>query len=247
MARGELKSTAKEAYDVLSVDVFDTLLLRDASSQRERFAEVARTLAELLRARGCTVDAATLLALRRQAHASAYDAVSIERPEGDATLERMSEIQANLLGLDPSLVSLFIAAELEVESRHLSPNRSLIRFIDGLVGEGKRVIAVSDMYLSAGEIGQLMTRVIGKVPVHRIYASSEFGLTKRSRRLFDAVAAAEQIPSDRLLHYGDSAHADVSMARAAGWQACLFRRPNWMLAARKLAALRFVMAGEMGV
>jgi FMN phosphatase YigB (HAD superfamily) len=243
MSLARLRSVAQESFDVLSLDVFDTLLLRDASSQRERFAEVAVVLAGLLRERACEVDARTLFALRRRTHALAYEAVSLERPDGDATLARMSEIQASLLGLDPSIMELFIAAELDIESRHLTPNHKLIRLVEELRRDGKRVIAVSDMYLSAVEIGQLMTRVTGGIPVQRIYTSCEFGVTKRSSRLFAAVAAAEAVPPERLLHYGDDECADWTMARAARCQAFLFRRPNWMLAARKLAALRFALYG----
>jgi predicted HAD superfamily hydrolase len=240
VALDQLIATARDSFDVLSVDVFDTLLLRDSSVQRGRFREVAVSLAAMLRARGVDVDVKTLFALRQRAHHFAYQAVSIERPDGDATLVRISQIQTSLLGLDPSLTPLFIAAEFEVEQRHLAPNRRLIAFLQQLRRDGTRVVAISDMYLSGANIEDLLTRVVGSVPVDKVYASSDFGLTKQSGRLFAAVAAAEGIATAQMLHFGDHESADLAMARAAGCQAVLFRRPNWMLMARRLSALRLV-------
>ncbi len=240
MALGKLASTARDSFDVLSVDVFDTLLLRDSSVQQGRFREVAVSLAAMLRARGHDVDVRTLFALRRRAHQFAYQTVSIERPDGDATLAGISQVQASLLGLDPSLTPLFIAAELEVEQRHLRSNRPLVALIQQLRRDRTRVVAISDMYLSGSNIEDLLTRIVGSVPVDKVYASSDFGLTKQSGRLFTAVATAEGVATSRMLHFGDHESADLAMARAAGCQALLFRRPRWMHVARRLSALRLI-------
>ncbi len=240
MSLTRLKSIDHTSFDVLSVDVFDTILLRDISLQRRRFAQVAKILTKALHSRGHEVDEAILLSLRHRIHALAFQAVSMERPAGDATLARMSDIQVKLLGLPRPMNSLFIAAELEVECQHLSPNLQLIQYMNSIRRTGKRVVAVSDMYLSGLDIELLMSRIIGYIPVDRTYASCDFDLTKHYGKLFQKVASEERVSVDRIVHAGDNEHADLFSARRAGCQAVQLRRPSRMQILRKFAALRDV-------
>ena len=89
-----------------------------------------------------------LFRTRCEVHRLAYRAVAFERPNGDATLEGMARIQASLLGLEASLIPLFIEFELEIERKRLVSNKSLCEFLRSLRDRGKRVIAISDTYLS---------------------------------------------------------------------------------------------------
>src|SRR5438477_12512851 len=84
----------RKTFDLVSVDVFDTTLLRDNEGQRRRFAEVAAELSRRLAREGRGFDVGLLFKLRQAVHGLAYQAVRIERPEGDATLARMHEIQS---------------------------------------------------------------------------------------------------------------------------------------------------------
>jgi len=238
LSLAQFSSIDPKSFDLISVDLFDTLLLRDYSVQRSRFLEVAKTLSKTLQASGCQFSSGTLLGLRRRIHQVAYQAVSVEGLNGDAALARMIETQLALLGLDRSAASLFLAAELEVETRRLKPNLPLVRLLSALRESGKRVIAISDTYFSKENLELLVGRTVGNSPIERIYASCDLGLTKHSGLVFSEVAKLEKVTLPRLLHCGDDAHADLAMPRAAGCQAVLLPRPAWVLFLRHLSALR---------
>jgi FMN phosphatase YigB (HAD superfamily) len=231
-----LNAIDPKTFDVVSVDVFDTTLIRDNKGQRRRFADAAAELARRLGREGHAVDVGLLFKLRLMVHGLAYRAVAIERPAGDATLARMQKIQCLLLGLDPSCAAHMQEAELAVERRSLSANRDLIDWLAAMRAAGKSVIAVSDIYLPTAAVSALISEKTGTA-VARTYVSSDFGLTKSSGKLFARVAAIEGMPLARMLHCGDHPRSDVAMPRAAGMQAVLLPRPVLQRAMRKLSAL----------
>jgi FMN phosphatase YigB (HAD superfamily) len=227
----------RRTFDIVSVDVFDTTLLRNNKGQRKRFAEVAAELSRrLLTREGHAFDVGLLYNLRSAVHGLAYQAVRIERPEGDATLARMQQIQSVLLGLDPSCIAHMHEVEIAIERRSLSANRALIKWLADMRAEGKPVIAISDIYLPAKAVNDLILEKIGGTPIERTYVSSDLGLTKHSGKLFASVAAIEGIPLARMLHCGDHPRSDLAMPRAAGMQAVLLPRPPLQRAIRKVSS-----------
>jgi len=86
MSIARLSAISLDSFDMLSVDLFDAILLRDESSQRERFGEISSLAATRLREVGYDVGPGVLAALKSDPHAMAYRAVKIERPAGDAQL-----------------------------------------------------------------------------------------------------------------------------------------------------------------
>lgn len=72
MSVDDLARVDPGSFDVLSSDLFDTILLRDRSLQRQRFAE-----AMAAPARALGVDPAALARLRALLHASEYRALSV--------------------------------------------------------------------------------------------------------------------------------------------------------------------------
>jgi predicted HAD superfamily hydrolase len=237
LSSARLTSIPEDSFDLVSVDVFDTLLLRDHTVQRWRFLELARELSRRLPKTAHPVDVRTLLTVRHLVHDLTYRAVALDRPQGDVQLTRMAEIQASLLGLDKSAVALFLDVEKELECRHLTGNRQLCQTLRKLSRQGKRTIAVSDTYLSERDLRTLINNLIPDAPIQQIYSSSDLGLTKHSGRVFERVAMLEGVPAGRIVHCGDDIHSDSNMARAAGWQAVLIRRPAWMRLSRKLFAM----------
>ena len=242
MPLSALYALDRKTFDLVSVDVFDTTLLRDNEGQRRRFAEVAAEFARRLARDGHVLDVGLLFKLRLAVHGLAYQAVRMERPEGDATLTRMHNIQCALLGLPPSCITHMQQAELSVERRSLSANHNLLDWLAAMRAEGKAVIAISDTYLPGAAVNALVSEKTGGNSIERTYVSSDLGLTKHSGKLFASVAAIEGIPLARMLHCGDHPRSDVRMPRAAGMQAIFLPRPPLQRAMRKISSLVGVIA-----
>jgi predicted HAD superfamily hydrolase len=219
MSFGELEAVSPDSFDLVSTDIFDTVLLRDLSLEVERFVESSEFVAKALAKQGRSVSVQSLTRLRLLLHTLAYRAISIERPDEEIKIRDIYALQARLLGNGGGIQDMLHEAELNIESKRLSPNRRLLSVLRQLAASGKKIVATSDTYYSTCDLNHLLKTVIGENPIAQVYASSDLGLTKRSGRIFLEVAARERIPISRILHIGDNLHADVQMARAAGCQA----------------------------
>lgn len=228
-----------EAYDLISTDCFDTLLLRDNRSEWQRLAAIAQRTAAALAAHGHRLDAPLLLSTRLQAQKLAYRALEAVEPEGDVTLDAILRLQARMLQIDPALATVMADCELKEERISLRPNAWVIDRLEAAARAGRRVIAVSDTYLPADALRMLAATVIGTHPVMAFYSSADIGLTKRGGRLFDYVAKCEGVAPARILHIGDHGHADVTMARRAGLQAAHLPRPRLVMLKRIGSRIRY--------
>ena len=220
--------------DVVSTDIFDTILLRDASRQQQRFFETAVAASAIL-----SVDAMVLADLRQDMHDNAYRAVSVDGPRHDARLTAICNTMAVALGLDSSAADVLRDTEIAVDIRHLSPNRKLLDILNDLSRSGKRIIAVSDTWYSAEDLHRMMVGVVGPNPISHIYSSADLGVTKHTGGVFAEVEIREQVAAGRVLHVGDNWHADVEMPRAAGWTAIYLRREGRARQAQKALVASF--------
>ena len=217
-------------HDLISTDLFDTVLLRDASTETERLAAAARRAAPVV-----GVGAEALVRLRWALQESAYGAVALERPEGEARLEAMCAAMAAALGGGHAEAEVLRAAEVAVDIGHLRAHRRLLALLGGAREGGTRVVAVSDTYYGAADLRTILDAVVGPpVPLDAVYSSADVGLTKHAGGLFDEVARREGVPGHRVLHVGDHSDADVARARAASWSAVHLPRPA-AYRARRLA------------
>lgn len=228
---------ARPGVQVVSTDVFDTLVLRDATTESFRMAEGARRAAAQL-----GLPARALVQLRWTAHDSAYRAVRIEGAGGEATLTAMTRSVATAAGLDARETAQMRAAELEADAAHLRPHDGLLAEIDAARVRGLRVVAVSDTWYSAGDVRTILATVLGRVPVDEVYTSADLGATKHAGGIFAEVVRREGVPGSAIVHVGDDPRADVAQARAAGWTAVHVPRVRVPRATRLPGRLRSVRA-----
>ena len=235
----DILARAADRCDIVSVDLFDTIVLRDLSCERRRFDAIARLGSEKLTEAGWRLPSETLFRSRREVQLIAYRAQAVERPSGDVRLANILAVQAKLLGLPPRCVALLREAEVEWEARTLRGNVRLRDQLGELAQKGKRIIAISDTYHDAGTLWEILNAVLTHHPIATIYASADRDATKKAGSLYFDVVRSEGVAPHRIVHCGDDRHADLIMARQAGLQAVWLRRPRPAAAARKLDGLAF--------
>lgn len=208
--------------DLVSVDVFDTLLLRRTRPEFARFSDVAELQHGALGA--ASPGSAALLACRLRVTRRAYDEVRAGRSGEVSFAAILAELCAEL-HLPSETAAALLEVELHYEAGVLAPNRPLATLLAGLAVP---VVAVSDTPLSAASVGALLMRFLPGLPLGRIYASADEGATKRDGALFDVVCRREGVAPARVLHVGDHPHSDVAMPKARGLGAVhLPRTPLW--------------------
>lgn len=220
------------AIDLISTDVFDTLLLRTARSARSRNRQSEHLFSKRLAVRGRQIEPTLLMAARSEAERLAFRALEVGR-SGEVRLTDVIGRQLKLVGLPASEVEARLAIELDVEKTSLFPNRYLANVLLAHRQAGRRIVAVSDTMLSSENVRELIRHFYGPDLIDRIYTSADCARTKRHGDLFPHVAETEGVSLGRILHIGDDVRADIKSASAHGITAIHTPRPIWLGHLRK--------------
>ena len=184
-----------ENFDVVSFDIFDTLLLRPYLMPTDLFWK----LEAVEKALGFTNDR---IQAERRANAKA-------RAQGraDATFD---EIYAEM----PKWKSMQ-AKELSAEKRCLVSNPELVDIYNAAKFAGKKVVITSDMYLPEDFLKEVL-RNNGIDGWDGFYLSNTCQAQKRTGTLYDVMLADLGVAASQVLHIGDNHQADVAQANQKG-------------------------------
>ena len=180
---------------VVSFDIFDTLLVRPALKPKDIFHVVAARVDSLygvdfIKMRWNAEEETGL------AHAAIHDIYAhIQRKHG----------------LDDATATALLDEELQCEAALLAPRADMRPCYDEAVRLGKRVIAVSDMYIPA-EILRTFLQRHGFDHICELYVSCDHGRRKDDGTLYDLVLASEGVHPSEMLHIGDNYRADCHAA-----------------------------------
>lgn len=188
---------AIRTHEVISFDVFDTLLMRCTLTPEDVFTLVERRLGIPGLARA-----------RAQAEHALYR-------QGNPTLEEIAQETGRLRGLTAAQTASLAPAELAVEQSVLTVRREAADLLAFARAQGKRVYLISDMYLSEAQLGALLAAQ-GIVDYDGLFVSTPCGSLK-TQHLFEIFRA--RVPAASYLHFGDNEEADVRCARRAGLDA----------------------------
>ena len=207
------RRVASGAYDVLSLDVFDTFLVRDVPTPIDGFFVVAARLQRT----GALWPGTPAEAFVRERVAAEQRARRRSRTF-EVTLPGIyAAFPAGFLrGRAPADVAVL---EFEVERGLLHPVPGARTLLEHARSCGLRVVFVSDTYFSAEQI-RLLTGGIADA----VFASCEHGRSKTAG-LHEVVAAELGVPAGRILHAGDHPIADVEGPISHGVHAALL--PRW--------------------
>ena len=189
--------------DLVSVDVFDTIVLRPALDPTALQYFAARTL---------TDDPAAADDMVRQRVGAEHQA-RVHHPDlGDVTLD---EIYAEL----PSELHPMQVAEVAIEPRVAVPRTWLIDELKAAKADGKRLVAMTDTTLGRATIQQLLDVVGAGDLFDELYVSNECRARKDTGGMWRLVAEREGVPVERWLHIGDNEASDIQQAltHRVGW------------------------------
>jgi FMN phosphatase YigB (HAD superfamily) len=238
-----LPQTLEQAHcSLLTVDAFDTLLLRKPISLEQRVVKTARLFCERLDLSPAELAPHALAQRRLQVEQLAHRARNVAA-RGEVRLESIAASLLELVHIDTAYVPEWIACELAVERECLVPNRPLIRVLERLQAQGFPIRVVSDTPLSAEALRQLLIAVCPPgLQWHEVHTSADLQLTKRDGTIFAAVADAADVALSRIAHLGDDLVADWLMPRQCGMTA--IRCPRSRLHTTLMRANRVFARGQ---
>ena len=192
--------------DVISFDIFDTLVERIHHKPEDIFTIVGKKVLPLHQGNAFTQ-------LRKTAETKAREkAQSLGFQE--VTLEAIYQELIHLYPISQELIKQCMAMELETERHSVRPRQAVKSIYDKAVVLGKEIILISDMYLPLPTIEQLLTHC--EYTKHtRVFLSSEARLSKHHGALFKHVQSHYK-EATSILHIGDNEHADGAQAERQG-------------------------------
>jgi FMN phosphatase YigB (HAD superfamily) len=214
--------------EVLVADVFDTVLLRAVHPE-----DVKRLAARRLAIRlDLAEDPEALYLVRNRLERQlCLHAASRGLDEEFRLLELADELYSALAGgatrsfTREHCRQQLLAAELDAEREVQRLDPYVVDVMDEHVAGGGRLILLSDFYLSADVLVELLGDAgFGPTRYERLITSSDTLVTKRSGRLYAQLLAELGLPAQQLLMVGDNAHSDGAMAEAAGMQSLVLDR-----------------------
>lgn len=201
-----------DRYDVISFDIFDTLLSRDVEEPTCIFELAASSVLDEQNAKEFRKN-------RRDAERNARN----KRADKEVVL---SEIYDELEPIYGSIAADLLREEINCEILHCFPVKKFAELLKESVKRKKQVFLISDMYLPLSVIIQMLDRC-GISGYEKIYISGEYRCNKVTGQLFEKVIADNCIERKKMLHIGDSFIADVKGAYKAGIKA------KWVFNAEK--------------
>ena len=214
MPASELVSKLME-YDVISFDVFDTLIFRPFSEPADLFYFV-----------GEKMGIQDFRNLRIRAESKAREIVHKTSEEYEVTLAQIWEELEKETGLN---AAEGIRIETEIEENLCFANPYMLEVWNALIKAGKKPIIVSDMYLPASTIKGILEKN-GFTGAGNIYISNEYGINKYEGRLYKKVKedVLKTKPGAKMVHVGDNPRSDIKMAERNGIEAILYPNVNRM-------------------
>lgn len=197
-------------YDVISFDVFDTLILRPFDNPTSVFFLLDQK-------HKCPSFHKYRIQAEKDARADAYK----KNGNYEVTIEDIYEMLNRYILLDTKQA---IRLEIETELELAFANPYMKNVFLQAKNLNKKIIAVSDMYLSSKVISQILEKC-GYFGIVEVFVSNEAGVSKREGGIFNIVR--DKIGKDlKYFHIGDNYKSDFLSPREQNWDAEYYKNVN---------------------
>lgn len=188
-----------ESHDIISFDIFDTLVKRD-----------------------CDIPTDVFRYMERDDRCKLKDFANV-RIEAEKNARERSDKQE--ITLDDIYAS-FPSSLSEKEREHLKQleisyeealcklNPEIIPILDFAQHTHKTIVIITDMYLPDSVLHEILNRC--SVSYSKLYSSGHYGVTKHDGGLYRLVVDDMRVNPKRIVHIGDSFKSDYLMARKSG-------------------------------
>lgn len=202
-----------DKYDVVSFDVFDTLICRTCGAPSAVFTLAAKAIKEKY---NISLSIDKIVKARISAELTARKKSNKE----DVTLNNIYDC----FSLDGfSYTEALKQEEINAELSVCIVNKLIKMIYDWCVDHSKIIIITSDMYLPKDVIINILENN-GYNQNNEVFVSSELGITKRTGNLYKAIT--KKYRGKHIIHIGDAIRSDYIQAKIHGLDAYLIKKKN---------------------
>jgi len=190
-----------DKHDIISFDIFDTLIMRKILRPQNIFDVVERILDEQYNIK------INFKEVRIQAENELNK--TIEAPSLNEIYDRVQEI----MNIKDEIKKIIKSTELQVEYKYIVPRKKMVEIFNYAKKMRKSIYLLSDMYLPKEEIKILLNKcnING---FNELIISCDIQKTKNTGKMYEYYKLLEK--KGDLLHIGDNAKGDIEMAKNFG-------------------------------
>ncbi len=197
---------ALKLVEVVSFDIFDTLLCRSFASPEKVFQYIE----EIVQRRYGVRD---FMRLRQEAEAKMRRQ---QGKSGDVKISQVYQLLAGMAGVSQEVAVEMLELELTTEIKFLIPRPDVLASFEEVKKAGKRIILTTDTYFERPHIERILAAK-GIAGYHQLYISSEEGKRKARGDMWDYIIEQEKITANNFLHVGDNEQSDIQMLGDRGY------------------------------
>lgn len=187
-------------YDIISFDIFDTLIFRPFAKPADLFMIVGKRL-----------NRTEFYRIRTDAEKRARELATITKGNREVTIEDIYAVIEERTGLSKEIG---IQTEFEVELQYCFANPYMKRVFKLLQEQKKTIIVVSDMYFPESMMKKLLSNA-GYSGYEKLYVSCDYGCSKSSKGLYQYVK--RDYEGKKIVHIGDNVFSDIKCAQEIGF------------------------------
>lgn len=216
-----------EEIEIYSFDVFETLITRRTATPRGIFVlmeDILKTdkkfnfLPEYVRNNFYQLRVSIEKFLYRFNKTNTYNV--------EITLDEIYAQFASNYGISAEGIQILKDLEITIEYENALPINENINLIKDLLNKGKKVILISDMYLSSEIIRKILVKFNIIFKYLKIFSSSDVKKRKSTSEIYKYIKKEENISDyKKWIHIGDNIESDIKQAQKLGIQTKLFEYP----------------------
>ena len=213
-------------FDVVSFDVFDTLLIRRIHNPDLLKMATARYISNLARASGENWRPEKVQRLRDKVEAMHRRRAGRKFPDHEASYPLfMADVLGLIFGQEKKdrMLEDVTNFELSIESDFLLARVAFKDLLIWLKSQGKRVLAISDMYLPATHIKALLDKAGLEGLIDEVFSSADSMAAKASGAAWPLIREKLGLNAACWLHVGDNPISDGSRPCEAGISALVLQ------------------------
>ena len=196
--KNELMTKIQQA-DIISFDLFDTLVTRTVFS----YTDIFDILSINLENEGIHIPDFSSLRLQ------------FEKELSKSSSPRLSDIYNKVLevsGVDNITADELAEREFRIDQSTIITRKDMCDLVRDIISNGKKVVITTDCYYSLDQVKSVIEKA-GIIGLDDVLVSCEYG-TYKAQNLFGVLK--EKYPDKSILHIGDDVYADVEKSKAYG-------------------------------
>ena len=196
-------------YDIVSFDIFDTLILRPFQTPQDLFLITGNKLGII-----------NFKQIRAEAEATARQNNLVINGNTEINIYQIYELISRRTGLD---IEKGVEAELQTELEFCFANPYMMQVFNILKDYGKKIVIASDMYIPHDMMERILEKC-GYTGYSKLYVSCDYGCNKRNGGLFKNLI--HDHPGESIVHVGDNYASDIESAKKCGIQPMYYKNSH---------------------